>query len=308
MIYLTGCPDNLYFHWQVIVQMFNFQRNGLLGNYKVVFLVQPDFEPSPFLKLLKEKYPNTVYYYYDERDYKQYIPTIRIHGLWKFLKDYPNDDVFYIDTDVILTEKLDLSDLDDGKVYGSNTYSYLGYEYISTKGQEIYNEMSRTMEIDPTIPKNKTNGTVIGAQVYYKKIKGLSEYYKEVEDYSHSLYQRMINEPSQRKMEVPIQSWTAEMWAYLWLIWKKDIETIAIDRLDFKWATDYSPMDKSILHMAGVTEQLSNIMFFKGNYVDRVPFFDDFSFIDENSLSLLYVNEFKNMLKNKNYAILARSL
>lgn len=102
-----------------------------------------------------------------------------------------------------------------------------------------------------------------------------------------------------------IQFWTAEMWSLLWNLWLDGKETIVTEELDFSWATD--PISvfnrKPILHMAGVTENLKNKKFYKGEFINSNPidklrndpkYFD---YIESNSSTIKYIEIIKSLIK-----------
>ena len=113
-----------------------------------------------------------------------------------------------------------------------------------------------------------------GAQYLFKNVK--TSYWEEVVNLSHDLFIKMqviSNEKQQRDPDYyPLQIWTCEMWALLWVAWKKGQMTAVSDKLKFSWATD--PRDfwykNSIFHNAGVTADMKE-MFFKGEYMDKLP-------------------------------------
>ncbi len=103
-----------------------------------------------------------------------------------------------------------------------------------------------------------------------------------------------------------IQFWTAEMWSLLWNLWRFGFETKIVDDLNFSWATDNLEIynQRPILHMAGVTENLRNTKFFKGDYINVNPLdklkedIDFFNYIDSESSTTEYVNVMKSIIKN----------
>lgn len=99
--------------------------------------------------------------------------------------------------------------------------------------------------------------------------------------------------------------WTSDMWAVLWNIWLLNKETRITDKLDFSWATDNLSQynKKPILHMAGVTQDLSHKKFYKGAFINVNPleklkenpnFFD---YVDKNSSTIKYIEIMKSFLK-----------
>lgn len=281
----------------------------MLENHRAVFLIRPSDEPTEFVLKFKEQFPNNVFIFKDERVQKHYIPTIKIHGVVKYLEqDTRQQDLMLIDSDIIFRESLDYSKFtEENTVYCSDTKGYIGYQYLKTKGDEIVKDMATFTGIDfqTIVDKNDRSG---GAQLYYKGVKDLLGYFKEVEDLSPKLYDLMRKHPTYNDYKPPIQAWTSEMWCVLWLLWKRNIETEIHEELDFKWATDpISFWEKSkILHMAGVTANMKD-KFFKGRYINKNPFVQDYSHINSNSITNIYINEmmetksdnlFKNLIQS----------
>src|SRR5699024_12329670 len=65
------------------------------------------------------------------------------------------------------------------------------------------------------------------------------------------------------------------------------------DEIEITWATDYNIdwHENKIYHNAGVTEDMKD-MFFKGNYINKDPFNEDFSHINKDTAS----NEYKKLI------------
>ena len=102
-----------------------------------------------------------------------------------------------------------------------------------------------------------------------------------------------------------IQFWTAEMWSLLWNLWYFGIETKITPEFDFSWATDsiIEYDKKPILHMAGVTEELSNTKFYKGAFINVNPLeklkenINFFNYVDKKSATIKYVDLMKTIIK-----------
>ena len=120
------------------------------------------------------------------------------------------------------------------------------------------------------------------------------------------LYDQMLD--YQRRFPInpgQIQFWTAEMWSILWNTWWWGIETRLTKELDFCWATDnidccsYNP----ILHMAGVTDDKKDTLFFKGEYIKDNPIkllqrdINCFDYVENNSTTFKYINEMKKIIQ-----------
>ena len=303
MVTICSQPDNIYFHWQNLIQFYNFKKLGILKDHRAVFLVSQGKSPSKFVLEFKKQYPKNVFIYMDDRVQKHYIPTIKIHGVVKYLTtDRKQQDLMLIDSDIIINEKIDYSKFtENNTVYCSNTKGYLGYQYLKTKGDEIVTDMCHFMGItlDDVKDQNDNSG---GAQLYYKGVDGLLEYFKEVEDKAPKLYDLMVKHPTYNDYKPTIQAWTSEMWAVLWLLWKRDVKTEIHSELDFRWATDDISLWKTnkILHMAGVTAGMKDV-FFKGGFITKAPFNANFDYIRENSITNIYIEEIEELKKDQSF-------
>ena len=161
--------------------------------------------------------------------------------------------------------------IDDNAWYLSDTNSYINYDYIISKGNDVYRGMCDIIGIDPLIPKlmNSNSG---GAQSIVKNT--TFEFWEKVENDSINLYKWFSEiEPNWDKEFYPIQKWTAGMWSLLWNSWYFGFETKISDKLDFCWSTDMIDImeGKQFLHNAGVTADRQDL-FFKGNYTHSLPY------------------------------------
>ena len=97
-----------------------------------------------------------------------------------------------------------------------------------------------------------------GAQWIIKH--GWPDMWDEIEKKSYALWDYMRKTGLYYKpkdFEHPIQKWTAEMWATLWIPWWNGIQMQIDKKLDFAWANwelkDWDRMN--ILHNAGVPKE-----------------------------------------------------
>lgn len=310
MISITSQPDNSYFHWQNLIQFYNLRRLGLLTTHKAVFLTRPNETPSEFIKEFKVLFPNNVFIFEDTREETFYIPTIKIHGVRKYLGLFGDKtDLFLIDSDVIFRESIDFSEFNiKSHVYCSDTKGYIGYQYLKTKGEDIVNDMCDFIGIDKKLIMDNNDNSG-GAQLYYKDVDNLHDYFYEVEIKSPQLYKLMTNHPTYNDYKPPIQAWTSEMWCVLWMLWNRGVTTSIENELSFAWATDRKEhwFNNKILHMAGVTKK-HNDMFFKGKYINTLPFNDDHTYISNDSITQIYVNEMKAMMRDETFGKLYTSI
>lgn len=300
MKYICAQPATKYFAWQIDVMLFSFISVGVKSHDIDVICSNNEGIDEHFNNLIK-KYPGVRFVFYeDEREYKGYVPSIKQHLLAKHLSSFPDlqrGPIFLHDSDIALTRPIDFDGLlDDNIWYYSNTSSYLNYEYIMTKGRDVLEAMLDIANISEDIVRGNSRNSG-GAQYLMKNV--TPELMNEVVEMSHNLYEpiRDLSEEKKKKdpNHYPIQIWTAEMWAMLWVPWKKGIMTICPKALDFCWATDIKNKwhKVSIYHNAGVTKP-SEDMFHKGSYVNSMP---DLSIeLKPKRCSYLYYNLVKNAL------------
>lgn len=286
LIFISAQPDEVYFHWQVALYLYQFAKHGIISRCYVLFGYTSK-TPSDYVIKLATKYPN-VKYYKDTRKSIKYIPSIRPHLLAKFFKDYPHlgKNIFYHDSDIFLT-KLPRFDLmmgpSDKNGYLSNTISYIGYNYIKLCSErykekhkllpdlDILNGMCDIMKIDPEFLKaNEKNSG--GAQYLLKDID--HTFWSECEEKCDQLYNYLVNYEKRYQIEHHIQKWTTDMWVVLWTYWKQGKNTIIHSELDFSWGTgtvdDYHRLN--IFHLAGVTNTNCSDKFYKGRFTKQLVF------------------------------------
>jgi len=321
LVFVTAQPDVPYFHWQIKLYTHNFIEKGIdpKNIHVILAMVHGATTQSEGAKeLLNQGY--NVHFYKDDRDKKSYIPSIKPYLVSKWLEEYPEfGKVFFLhDADIIFNKLPDFDKLlSDDISYLSDTIGYIGYNYImdccdryekqhpeSEKGQLIQ-EMANVVGLDvETIKNNQENSG--GGQYIIKNTdyKLWDKIYKDCTP----LYNQMLD--YQRRFPInpgQIQFWTAEMWSVLWNLWLVGNETKITKELDFSWATDdikrYEEMP--ILHMAGVTDNLKDVKFYKGDYINKDPIKslinnpNHFDYIDKNSSTIKYIELMKSFIKNK---------
>lgn len=232
---------------------------------------------------LKEKYGVEVHEYEDLRRDKSYIPSIKPYLWAKFLqedKTRENETYFYMDSDVIFRE-VPIVQPDSNVWYGSDCTSYLGIEYIDSKGNGLLESMCKTIGINPEVIRNQN--PVCGAQWVISN--PTFEYWLKVYEDSIKLYNYLNS-----LQNSTIQKWTAEMWAQLWNVYHFGKTTEVSKELDFCWATDSVERyyETKIYHNAGVIDDKQGL-FFKGKYVHKSPFKDNLSFVNKEKANIKYV-------------------
>ena len=277
MIYICAQPATQYFGWQIDVMLHSFLTTGVdMNNVHIVSAIQN--EVDPYFDKLKEKYKNVTFEFYeDTRKSKKYISSVRPHILAKHFAKHrwlEKENVFYHDCDIALTKPIDFSGLkDDDICYLSDTISYIGHDYILSKGNEVLDKMCSIMNLPKEIVrKNEKNSG--GAQYLLKKIN--FRFWLQVEWDSEKLFTEITKLNEELVKKDPnyhtLQIWCADMWAVLWNLWKANKETKVVKELNFLWSVTNKDQwhANSIYHNAGVTAK-SEGLFYKGKYIKEMP-------------------------------------
>ena len=299
---IVATEDKRRYWWEMLVQINNFKKRGL--DKELTYLVGTvGGKLSTQLQEIKAETGVKIFGYKDRR-FKgiAYNPSIRPYVIKKYLfhtyRNNKSDPFMYLDTDVLFLRKLPAMSLTNDVWYLSNTSSYIGSRYIKQKGEELFKEMCEIVDIDPSIVEiNDANAG--GAQYLIKNTNW--EFWEKVEQDSEKLYQHMSQTSNKYNPDHPIQAWTADMWAVLWNAWRDGHQTKTVKTFDFLWATDAKTKYKqnklmSMYHNAGVTD--GGKLFYKGRYVNRAPFADDLSYVDQKFCSAFYVDEINNTKEN----------
>jgi hypothetical protein len=321
IVFVTAQPDVPYFHWQVKLYTHNFIEKGISPNdIHVIFSTLGNNKLSQGAEELKNIGIN-IYSYKDERVNKRYIPSIKPFLLYKWLEQYPEyGKCFFLhDADIIFRELPDFEKMmNDDICYLSDTIGYIGYDYImdccrryesqhptSEKGQ-LLKEMADTIGISVDLikenQKNSGGGQYIIKNTDYKL-------WEKIYLDSFTLYNNMLI--YQRKFPInpgQIQFWTAEMWSVLWNLWLNNFKTKVVNELSFSWATDSVDVYKkhTILHMAGVTDDLKKTKFYKGEFINIDPIkklIEDptyFNYVDTKSSTIKYIEVMRSYIEKTN--------
>ena len=294
MKWISAQPATIYYAWQVEVYINNFLENEVLpSDIHVLFSV--DGEIPNEIHTLQRNYPHISFHFYkDDREDKSYIPSIYFNCVKQHFRKYPElegQTIMFHDSDTILLKPFTSHHLWYDKCwYFSDTNSYINYDYIMQKGEDVYQRMLDIVGIDGSIPKicNSNSG---GAQHLIKH--STFAFWNKVEKDSIALY-RMFCETehlyvNKHPNDYPIQIWTAGMWSLLWNAWYFEKEVKVSNDLAFGWSTDSVHIlhNRQFLHNAGVTSDRTDL-FYKGNYTNRLPYNLDLKFNKEFASNLYY--------------------
>lgn len=286
MIYLSCQPAIPKFLWEVEVYVNNFLDMGIDPNdIHVVLGLEKNATkiPDQWKRLHRHFKGVTFFYINDTRpNTNTYQPSIQAHLLHKYWSQNRNlekQSVFFHDSDFIFTKPFDFEPfLNDNIWYFSDTVSYIGADYIRSKGEEVLEAMVDIAGLDKqfVIDQQKNSG---GAQKLMKNV--TAQYWLD----AYNLQLRLWNEIppiSQRiakekeaagEYYLQLQHWTMSMWAELWMAWKYGFETRVPKAFDFHFAIDKIDvwLDRAFFHNAGVTGPDSGL-FFKGMFDKELPY------------------------------------
>ena len=319
ILFVTAQPDVPYFIWQIKLYVNNFIEKGINPNQiHVIFsIVHRNGTPSEESLKLKD-FGINVHHFSDFRRKKHYIPSIKPYLISSWLRtnsDYGN--LFFLhDADIIFKDLPNFDKLlNDDICYLSDTIGYIGYDYIidccgryeiqhpKSEKNQLINEMANVIGLDvEVIKENRKNAG--GGQYLIKNTD--ADLWDKIYRESTLLYDQMLD--YQKRFPISpgeIQFWTAEMWSLLWNLWLDGHKTEITKELDFSWATDSIEIyeKRPILHMAGVTDDMKNRKFYKGEFINIDPiqklkedpnFFD---FVENTSSTVKYIDNMKSYIK-----------
>lgn len=312
MRFISAQPATLFYAWQVEVMLQNFMSVGINPNNIDIVCHIEDTVPFEWSRLANH-YAARFFFYFDQRETKHYVSSIRPNILKQHFANNPelkDDAIFYHDCDIVFTKSLEWYKFTfDKDWYGSDTRFYISHDYIVSKGEDVLDKMCEIVGIDKQVVKdNELN--CIGAQYIMKGID--AEFWSDVERDCERLFKE-ITDLNNEKIELdrrtmppgearqpyhPLQIWCADMWAVLWNGWKRGHKTICHDDLKFSWATsNQKTWDECyIYHNAGAVNSESGI-FYKGDYNNKLPYGVDLK-INEDSASYNYYKLIQETAKN----------
>jgi hypothetical protein len=298
--FICAQPDDVYYTWQVHAWLESLRAIGH-SDKAIVLVYTPSFrEYNGKWEKVKELYPEAQFAFYkDSGDVSQqlgtYIPVLRPYVLMKYYQEHPEMSakaVFYCDCDILFTDKFNVDEyINDDVCYLSDTNSYINATYFDSKihqvkpdkleeykTRDILAELTSMIGISREIAEanNEHSG---GAQYFLKNVDA-NFWHKVMNDcIIIRKYLQYINRQFFVSEEAGFQSWCADMWAVLWNLWLRDIETKNIPEMEFSWASDsIEKVERlGLFHNAGITQQNMGTYpaFYKGAYhTGKNPFND----------------------------------
>jgi hypothetical protein len=297
MLFITTQPDTDYYIWQLQVQLNNFKKFGCEDKCIVIFGYNPAFGISPNAVEFAKKTKAKVLYFPDTRDLstRLYVPSIRPHLLKKLYKRNPemilNKNFLYLDCDIVFADYPDFSRMNEEKfVHLCNTESLFSFEKLMRSNKELFEKMCKVVGITPYVV-NKYFETAGGIAYAFKFFHYFDhDFWDKVERDSVGLYKIMLVSNNEDSL---MQIMSANKWALLWNLWLIGYDTKISTELSTSWASD--PIEnwgKHNLHNnAGVKSEDRGFLFYKGDFDEKTPFEDDFTYVSSEYCSSKYVEE-----------------
>lgn len=295
-----------YYAWQLEVMLTNFKNLRLHEHYSIHILCAYNKNESDWRENVKvvqtvnEAFRDVAhfFYYQDTRQYPiAYIPSIRPNLLKQHFiqqKNILTNAIFYHDCDISFTKFPDFIEkyIHGDEWYVSDTRSYLDYRYVRSKGEDILTEMAGIVGIHPdTIKENTQNSG--GCHYILKNVD--FDFFDKMEKDCEKLYRRINILNAEKKRQDPsyheLQIWCADMWAILWGAWIRGYKTNIVPEMDFCWATDRIEKwnDKYIFHNAGVTKEMASSVFYKGDFLNKYPYYLNVENYDKSKAAYSYL-------------------
>lgn len=320
--FVCAQPAIPYYTWQVEVMIHNFIEMGINPNQMdIVCWKQNNVIPDDWLKLANHYNYVRFFFYDDTRETRHYISSIRPNILkqhWAAHPELEKSVIFYHDNDIAFTKPINWDQfMHDEKWYGSDVRWYISHDYIIKKGEDVLDQMCKIVDIDKQVVKdNEMN--CIGAQTLIKNIdynfwdtveRNCEKLFKDITDLNNQkieedkkkIEEEVLAGKPRRAVYHEVQIWCADMWSLLWNGWKRGVETVCHEDLQFSWGTS-SEQDwfkYNIYHNAGVINEKTGL-FYKALYMNKTPYNENLS-ITPNTASWHY---WQNIQKTAKKSIL----
>lgn len=308
MIYISAQPDEVYFLWQLELQLFNFCGFGIpIERIHILIGYHPEKGLNPIIEQFIQENPNIcIFAYPDTRQRKKYLSSLRPHILAKHFWQHPEletETIFYHDSDILFTKVPDWQPLlKDDCWYASDTHSYLDSSYIKEYAGEFeFKKMCEILSIDPCLVE-ENDLSAGGAQYILKSC--TAQFWEKVESDCENLFAYLYyRQKYLTHIHRDFQIWCTDMWVVWWNAILLGCRFKTHKLLDFCWAN--SPVAdlerKTILHYTGSC-RTKNTIFDKTKYQTHAPFYTDQSAIATDICSSLVVDtigQYRAVLDNK---------
>lgn len=247
---VVATADHDYYLWQAVVQAVSMNDLGFSPDLLVYHQ-----RHRPSSRLMHLDLPGRVWTWRDPRPSRDkiYNPAMKPWLLARFLEAVPDAQPFYyLDPDCIFTHR---PEVDPPGWHGSDTDWYTGPGYIRSKGEGLWVDLCRMVNVDPQVAAGYPG---IGAQYV---IDGTTpRFWDEVARLSTRAYRfmretaGMYHPPGH---DHPVQAWCAEMYVTQLLAIREGFEPVPDPAMSFLWANGpASEWDQHMFfHDAGVEKE-----------------------------------------------------
>lgn len=290
--FITVCPDDTYFTWQVHLWIESLREIGQSDKAIVLLYIPQNRQQNTKWQQIIDLYPEAEFYFYKDDKGElnpylgMYIPILRPWTAWNHFKKHPelsNKAIFYCDSDILFMKDFNVDKfLEDDVCYLSDTNSYINARYFESKVRDVlpdkleeYSTRDVLAEVMSLVGVEKqiaidNNDHSGGAQYLLKEVD--ATFWNKVMNDSMMIrtYLQKVNKDFFESEGKGYQSWCADMWAVLWNLWFRGQETKVIKEMNFSWATD--PIERleenMIFHNAGIVSPHNGTYncFYKGKY------------------------------------------
>ncbi|SHF77660.1 hypothetical protein [Pedobacter caeni] len=313
-IYLTAQPDNIYFLWQLELQLRNLNDLGVAKkNINVLIAYDPIVGENANLEEFRRQNDHLacIYTYSDTRSEKKYASSIRPHIIHKHFLTNPSlekEAIFYIDSDVLFSRIPEIYHTPDNDTcYVSDTRSYLDTKYIKHVSSEILLQSMVDIVGIKVATLYANDNHVGGAQYLLRNLPAM--FWEKVEKDSEALFNHMStfnddlwdknyqNTKSFKSNHSGIQTWCADMWSLLWNLYYFQKKVEIHTELNFSWASNPIADWKtnSILHYTGNKD--NSKVFNKTKYFHNMPWYDSLDHVSSQNCSYQVVLAIKKRRK-----------
>ena len=290
--FITICPDDSYFTFQVHLWLESLKEIGHSDKAIVLLYIPQNRQKNPKWQQIIDLYPEAEFHFYKDEQgelvnyLRIYIPILRPWTAWNHFKKHPElseKAIFYCDSDIIFMKDFNVDKyLDDDVCYLSDTNSYINARYFESKIRDVLPDrleeyktrdvLAETMSLvgvdkQVALDNNEHSG---GAQYLLKNIDA-GFWSKMMNDtLMIRTYLQKVNRDFFESENKGFQSWCADMFSLLWVLWFRGQETRVVKEMDFAWSTD--PIERlqthTILHNAGIVGTMQGTWpaFYKGKY------------------------------------------
>lgn len=314
LVFIQCVPHDLYFQWQIEVQIVNFRKFRVSDRMQIiVWYPQNSQQISKWIDIQK-KYPEVKIFLYPDAGVNLglYISQLRPHSLKKHFALHEGtlkDKVFfYHDSDILFRELPDFEKLVEGDIcWQSDCSHYLDYSYLAAKEKEgnipDHLAIKKMAEIGGiTVEKIKEYDHRTGGAQYI--LRDLDyKFWESIENQCIAIrtafsfhIEGSINKTYFTDENKGFQSWCADMWAINFEMWRRGQKTEVTPELDFSWGSDpmTTYLKKPIFHNAGVTAGMPGL-FYKGAWINKSPIGQDIPLPAEDKASRVYVEAIKEV-------------